>query len=461
MRQFISLALSLGVVASAAAQTQGEVIIRRPGVPDRVIRLDSGAVKEQIAKLENQLRELTVTTQLRNSELPARVRELQNKVQLNVDGLRSKTLALRERDVAGENFIAPLMRTLENNVRRRPIIGIQIAVEPRETDKVGAYINAVTPGSPAEKAGILAGDIIIRIGGKSVLEKDPKAAKDATGDFNPGMRLIEIISNLAAGKPVDVELRRGTKNVNLKVTPIEENSTSAIARMAPSIAEIQRVPGERIAGDQPLFRGTLSAPAVDMFANGSAAFGAGFAYAFDNNDLFARLELTSLNEKLGAYFGTNEGVLVVNVGAPKDVVFAKILPSTAGRGGVMIRTDSAMRKAQFDSAARRAQGAAAGGRGGAGAIGAPNEATPRVSIRGGRVDSAVTYIDGVPVQPGVRRPPVNIPLEPGDVIVSVDGRKVTNPSQLMRIVRSYEHNDEFKLQIIRQKRSETLTIKMP
>ncbi len=47
------------------------------------------------------------------------------------------------------------------------------------------------------------------------------------------------------------------------------------------------------------------------------------------------------------------------------------------------------------------------------------------------------------------------------MIVSVDGRKVTNPSQLMKIVGSYDHNDEFKLQIMRQKHAETLTVKLP
>jgi S1-C subfamily serine protease len=52
-------------------------------------------------------------------------------------------------------------------------------------------------------------------------------------------------------------------------------------------------------------------------------------------------------------------------------------------------------------------------------------------------------------------------LEPGDVIVSVDGRKVTTPSQLMRIVSTYDRGDEFKLQIMRQKRAEALTVKMP
>ena len=78
-----------------------------------------------------------------------------------------------------------------------------------------------------------------------------------------------------------------------------------------------------------------------------------------------------------------------------------------------------------------------------------------------RADSAV-IVEGRPLEASAsRRAPVKIPVEPGDVILSVDGRKVTSPSQLMRIVGSYDHNDEFRLQILRQKRAETLTIKMP
>ncbi len=428
MRQFLTtLALSLGVVASAQAQ---DVILRQSGVPERVTRHDSAAIKEQIVKLQNQLREMTTTMQLHARELPAQIKELQNRqgtIKLNVDGLRSKTLALRERELASQEILAPIMRTLEAATRRRPLLGITVAVEPRETDKYGAYIDAVTPGSPAAKAGILAGDVIARIGGKSVVEKD----------VNPGQHLIGLISTLTVGKPVDVELRRGTQTVNLKVTPMEDSSNIAIVRNVPGVADMGRLPTERIAEGQ-FLRG-LSQPMAEMSILSNAP--GAYRVTFDNNGPFANIELTSLNEKLGRYFGATEGVLVVNVGIPRDIVFAKTVTSAGTRGGVagggmMIRMDSVARKTTAPA------GAAAGG-------------------RGGRVDSNVTYLDGVPVQPGVRRTAVNIPVEPGDVIISVDGRKVSSPSQLMRIVGSYDRNDEFKLQIIRQKKNETLTVKIP
>ena len=91
------------------------------------------------------------------------------------------------------------------------------------------------------------------------------------------------------------------------------------------------------------------------------------------------------------------------------------------------------------------------------------DSTQRSAGRGGftfRRDTTIS-IEGVPAQPSARRTPFTMGLEPGDVILSVDGRKVTSPSQLMRIIGSYDHNDEFKLAIMRQKHQETLPVKMP
>jgi S1-C subfamily serine protease len=52
-------------------------------------------------------------------------------------------------------------------------------------------------------------------------------------------------------------------------------------------------------------------------------------------------------------------------------------------------------------------------------------------------------------------------LQAGDVVTAVDGRKVTSPGQLARILRTYEKGEEYKLQIMRQKKTETVTGKMP
>ena len=51
-------------------------------------------------------------------------------------------------------------------------------------------------------------------------------------------------------------------------------------------------------------------------------------------------------------------------------------------------------------------------------------------------------------------------LKGGDVILSVDGRKPSSPASLMRILRSYEAGESIKLEIIRQKKRETVAGKL-
>jgi hypothetical protein len=54
-----------------------------------------------------------------------------------------------------------------------------------------------------------------------------------------------------------------------------------------------------------------------------------------------------------------------------------------------------------------------------------------------------------------------LPLKGGDVILSVDGRPATSQAQLMRVLRSYEPAEDVKLDIMRQKRRTTLSVKIP
>jgi C-terminal processing protease CtpA/Prc len=52
-------------------------------------------------------------------------------------------------------------------------------------------------------------------------------------------------------------------------------------------------------------------------------------------------------------------------------------------------------------------------------------------------------------------------LEDGDVIVSIDGREPKNGSHATRILRSYQAGEKLKLQIMRQRRAQTLEVTVP
>jgi membrane-associated protease RseP (regulator of RpoE activity) len=440
MRRLFALGLTIFVAGSAAAQT--EVIIRRPGEKDQVIHLDSTRSREALAKVRTGIEQATTELQQHMKEFRGDLGNLRLR-ELDTEPFRVNTLALRNGELAAERALAPMMRGFRAAMRQ-PHLGIGIDTRPRESDKYGAYITSVTPGSPADKAGIISGDIVVRIAGKSLTDKD---AKDDSG---PGIRLISIISTLTVGKPVDVELRRGTQNKTVKVTPNDEDS-GMMARTAPSVAELSRLPADRLnqtwayGGDMSMPRAAAPmAPSFSIFSNGSGDFG----YSFGSNGLFAAYELAPVNEKLGAYFGTTEGVLVVNTVANRGFDDAAPVIATAPRAGSMGRMSR-------DTASARA------GRMMCDTSAVPNGTT--ISCHGGSAGGVAIDVEGVPMQSGfrLRKTAINIGLEPGDVIVSVDGRKVTNPSQLMRIVGTYDHSDEFKLQIMRQKHAETLTVKMP
>jgi S1-C subfamily serine protease len=50
-------------------------------------------------------------------------------------------------------------------------------------------------------------------------------------------------------------------------------------------------------------------------------------------------------------------------------------------------------------------------------------------------------------------------LKGGDVVLAVDQRKPASPSHLLRILRSYDRDESFKIDIVRNRKRETLTAK--
>jgi S1-C subfamily serine protease len=51
-------------------------------------------------------------------------------------------------------------------------------------------------------------------------------------------------------------------------------------------------------------------------------------------------------------------------------------------------------------------------------------------------------------------------LKGGDVVLAVDGRKPASPSHLLRILRSYERGESFKLDILRNHKRESVTSRL-
>src|SRR5881628_220726 len=73
-----------------------------------------------------------------------------------------------------------------------------------DTDKIGARIDGVTPGAPAAKAGLKAGDVITKFNGTSLAG----VRAEDEDESGPGMKLIELAHDLDPGDTVQVEYRR-------------------------------------------------------------------------------------------------------------------------------------------------------------------------------------------------------------------------------------------------------------
>jgi len=160
-------------------------------------------------------------------------------------------------------------------------IGVVVRTDANEeSDKVGAKVEGVTPGGPAEKAGLKVGDIITKFSGTAL--GGLKAEDDE--ESGPGRKLIALARKLEPGDTVRVEYRRGgdTKQATLVAEDLGGGFHMEMPEMGPMV--MPRMP--------------------DM----------GFELSFGAP--WGDLELVSLNPDLGDYFGSKEGVLVVK--APAD-----------------------------------------------------------------------------------------------------------------------------------------------
>jgi len=174
------------------------------------------------------------------------------------------------------------IRTIRIDGDRRAVLGVQI---DDAGDKAGARVLHVSPGGPAEEAGLRDGDIIISLDGKTL----------AGGD-NAGRALVDQMRGVKPDQKLKVRVIRAGKNKDFVV----------VARPMMFENRMFRV-------QMPEMAGPMGAVGVMGAMPGFHEFRGMFPGEFGG------MELASLTPKLGAYFGTNDGVLVVQ--APKDALF--------------------------------------------------------------------------------------------------------------------------------------------
>jgi S1-C subfamily serine protease len=160
--------------------------------------------------------------------------------------------------------------------RSRSNLGIVIGVRGEDDQADGVKILSVTPGGAAEGAGLRAGDVLTDINGKSLKRE---------GDTSGREKLLATMREVKPGEKVNLSYRRDGKVAKADV----------VAK-APAFDE-----------------GMPFNVAVGPGIKGMIGPRKGFWQA---EGAFGSTELVTLTPKLGQYFGTDKGVLVVR--APQD-----------------------------------------------------------------------------------------------------------------------------------------------
>ena len=210
----------------------------------------------------------------------------------------------------------------------RAMLGVNIGSEKDGERKDGVELLSVSPGGAAAEAGLKTGDVIVELKGKSLKQ---------AGEETPREQLLAVMRDVEPEEKVSVRYLRDGKTAAATVVarPVERLFTMPMA-----------VAGRRFEG-MPNFR--------IMRADG----------------IFGSAELVPLTPKLGQYFGTDKGILVV------------------------------------------------------------------------------------------RAPDSRIPLEEGDVILSIDGRVPSSPSHAFRILASYQPGEEVQFSVLRMKKKIETKVKVP
>ena len=196
--------------------------------------------------------------------------------------LEKQLQAAREQLDRSAREVAELSRQLyggsEGDVMRfvqgRPpgsMLGVNVG-GGRSRDE-GVEVVGVSPGGPAEQAGLEAGDVLVAVDGQALKR---------SGDRGPNAQLVDFMRGVEPGRSVKVDYLRDGQRRSASVTA------------APAEPPMMRVLRERLAG--PLAEG-LAMPGLEGLLGHERGFRA--------------LELVPLTPKLGQYFGTDSGLLVV------------------------------------------------------------------------------------------------------------------------------------------------------
>lgn len=263
-----TVALTLGLSLAAAAAFAGDWQAAPPAPPAPA---DAAAVPTPPAIDESAMR--ARMDEARRRADAARKREDALRAQMD-EARRRLEVAAQQLAALSAQMNGPMMQRVEALAGpTRVLVGIQL---DDSSGNAGARVREVSPGGPAEQAGVRAGDLIVAVNGTDVRGREPVA------------RVVQRLRDVRPGDKVVLKVLRGGTTHDLVATARPDGDEFFVAREFPDMPAIAAMP---------------AMPRVKAFAS------------WDGPMIIAGpmadMELARLTPGLGRYFGTDTGVLVV------------------------------------------------------------------------------------------------------------------------------------------------------
>ncbi|HJS90292.1 MAG TPA: PDZ domain-containing protein [Steroidobacteraceae bacterium] len=199
--------------------------------------------------------------------------------------LQARLDAARERmEVAAQQLAAlsaqmygPMMKRQVFSGPPHALIGLQLE---RSSGTAGARVGEVSPGGPAERAGIRSGDVIVAVNGTDVRGKAS------------ARRVVELLRGAKPDDKVKLRVLRDGSARDFTVTARPDWEGIVVA---PRLSGLPPLPTVRALPPLPPVKALAALGGAPMIIGGPVA----------------DMELARLTPGLGRYFGTDTGVLVV------------------------------------------------------------------------------------------------------------------------------------------------------
>lgn len=241
--------------------------------------------EERLVEREREMAEVAHEMELQRAERVRVMRDENIEVEIRMREAEASMAEAAQHVAELSSRRLPRVATIERIMRggHGPMLGVTISSDD-DGPVEGVTIRGVSPGGAADEAGLRADDVITSINDESLTADNDREANE---------KLLDFMQGVEEGDELKVEYLRNGKTDTTEVVP-------------------RAVQGGVFAfefdGDDFSMPGVPVAPHVGQFNNR-------FVWISGGSGL-GDMEMVKLTERLGSYFGTDEGLLIVR--APKN-----------------------------------------------------------------------------------------------------------------------------------------------